>query len=110
LHYSDVVEVARSLNGHNIVPRVYPYSSVFIRNVDAPIVTVRRLILATLCALATLLVPNPAPADSLRAKLDGDGIHDRIEFGRRSREFDIRLSAARCWQGPRGPWLPAAGH
>ena len=78
-----MVEVARSLNAHNI----------------RPILTmIRRLILTTLCGLAALLAPNLAQADSLRADLDGDGIHDRIEFRDGSRELAIRFSATRRWQ------------
>jgi hypothetical protein len=65
LHYSDVVEVARSLNAHRITP----------------IRTIRRLILATLCGLAALLVPSLAQADSLRADLErghGRSRHTRL--------------------------------
>jgi hypothetical protein len=80
------------LNGHRIRARIRPVL------INVPILTVRRLILATLCGLATLLVPDLAHADSLRADLDGDGIHDRIEYRRGSRELAIRFSATRRWQ------------
>lgn len=58
LHYSDVVEAARSVNAHNITL----------------ILTIHRLILAALCGLAALVVPSPAQADSLRADLVGPGV------------------------------------
>jgi hypothetical protein len=92
LHYSDVVEVARSLNGHIIRARMHPVV------IHASIVAVRRLILATLCGLGALLVPSFAHADALGADLDGDGIHDRIEIRHGSRELAIRSSATRRWQ------------
>jgi len=72
------------LNGHSIV--------------NTSTVAIRRLVLATLCGVAALLVPTLAQADSVRADLDGDGIRDRVEFGRDSRELTIRLSATRRWQ------------
>lgn len=50
LHYSDVVEVARSVKGHSII--------------DTSVLSVRRLIFATLCALAALLLPSLAQADT----------------------------------------------
>lgn len=80
------------MDGHRIRTRIH---SVLIH---APIRTVRRLMLATLCGAAALLMPNLVHAESLRADLDGDGIHDQIEFGRGSREVAIRLSATRRWQ------------
>jgi len=46
-----------------------------------PILTIRRLILATLCGLAALLVPNLAQADSPRADLEsghGRSRHTRL--------------------------------
>jgi hypothetical protein len=67
-------------------------------SVNTSTVAVRRVILAALCGVAALLVPTLAQADSLRADLDGDGIRDRIEVGRGSRELAIRLSATRRWQ------------
>jgi len=63
-----------------------------------PILTLRRLILATLCGLAAWLVPALAHADSLRADLDGDGVRDRIEYGQGSRALAIRFSATHRWQ------------
>src|SRR4051812_7606740 len=81
---SSGAEVEASLNGHRIVNR--------------SIVVLRRFALATLCAVAALLAPTLAQADSLRADLDGDGIRDRIELGRGSRELAVRLSATRRWQ------------
>ncbi|MFL6280272.1 MAG: FG-GAP repeat domain-containing protein [Vicinamibacterales bacterium] len=72
------------MNGHSIV------------NTSA--LAVRRFILVALCGVAALLVPTVAQAHSVRADLDGDGIRDRIEFGRGARELAIRLSATRQWQ------------
>jgi hypothetical protein len=80
------------LNGHSIRARIHPVL------IHAPIRTVRRLMLATLCGTAALLMPNLVHAASLRADLDGDGIHDQIEFRRGSPEVAIRLSATRRWQ------------
>lgn len=65
------------MNGHSIRMRTHPCSSLLIRGLRAPIRRVRRLILVPVCGLAVLLVPN----------LDGDGIHDRIEFQRGSRDL-----------------------
>ena len=67
-------------------------------SVNTSTVGVRRFILATLCGVAALLAPTLAAADSVRADLDGDGIRDRIEFGRGSCELAIRFSATRRWQ------------
>ena len=65
------------MNGQSIRARTHPCSSLLIRGLRAPIRRVGRLILVPVCGLAVLLVPN----------LDGDGIHDRIEFQRGSREL-----------------------
>jgi len=61
-------------------------------------VVARKLILAAICSLAALLVPSLARADTVRADLDGDGVRDRIEFTRGSREFAIRFSSTQQWQ------------
>lgn len=84
LHYSGAVEVTRSLNVHRIT--------------DTWMRPVRRIFFATVCGLATLLAPNLAQADPLRADLDGDGIRDRIESGRDSHELSVRLSRTHQWQ------------
>jgi hypothetical protein len=86
------------LNGHSIPVRIPRCSSVLIDRVNTPILVICRLALTAVCTLAALLVPNPAQAESLKADLDGDGIHDRIELRSGSRELDIRLSATRRWQ------------
>jgi hypothetical protein len=80
------------LNGHISRARIHPVV------IHASIVAVRRLILATLCGLSALLVPTFAHADDLGADLDGDGIHDRMEFRHGSGELAIRLSATHRWQ------------
>jgi hypothetical protein len=67
------------LNGHSII--------------HTSTVVARKLILAAICSLAALLVPSLAQADTVRADLDGDGVRDRIEFKRESREFAIRFSS-----------------
>jgi hypothetical protein len=72
------------LNGHSII---HTYTLV-----------ARKLILATICSLAALLVPNLAQADTVRADLDGDGVRDRVEFKPGSREFAIRFSSTQQWQ------------
>jgi len=77
LHYSGRVEVARALRGESIV--------------NTPIITVHRLLVAALCSVATLLIPNVAHAECLRADIDGDGLHDRIEASRRLSEPVVRL-------------------
>ena len=72
------------MNGHSII---HTYTLV-----------ARKLILATICSLAALLVPNLAQADTVRADLDGDGVRDRVEFKPGSREFAIRFSSTQQWQ------------
>ena len=84
LHYSGAVDVGRSLNDRSIL--------------KMPPVMLRRFIVAALCGFATLAVPNVAQADSFKADLDGDGIHDRIEVTGGSRELAIRFSSTRRWQ------------
>jgi hypothetical protein len=63
-----------------------------------PLVALRRFMLTALCGFTTLVVPNVAQADSFKADLDGDGIHDRIEVTGGSRELAIRFSSTRQWQ------------
>ena len=72
------------MNGHSII-----HTSTLVA---------RKLILAAICSLAALLVPSLAQADTVRADLDGDGVRDRVEFKRGSREFAIRFSSTQQWQ------------
>jgi len=58
---------------------------------------IRRYAAAALCSLFALTVPAAAGAEPLRADLDGDGIHDRIETGRHPGLLAVRLSGTRRW-------------
>jgi len=72
------------LNGHNTI---YTWR-----------LTAGRLVLAAFCGLAALVTSSAAQADPLRADLDGDRVHDRIEFGRGFHQLNVRLSRTQRWQ------------
>jgi hypothetical protein len=60
-----------------------------------PLSHVRRYAVAALCSLFAVVLPTAAGAETLRADLDGDGIHDRIELIRRSGLLTVSLSGTR---------------
>lgn len=60
-----------------------------------PLAYVRRYAVAALCSLFAVVLPTAAGAETLRADLDGDGIHDRIELIGRSGLLTVSLSSTR---------------
>jgi len=57
----------------------------------------RRCAAVALCCIFALVVPASAGAETLRADLDGDGVHDRIEVSRRPGLVAVRLSGTGHW-------------
>lgn len=66
--------------------------------VNTPIITVHRLLVAALCSVATLLIPNVAQAECPRTDIDADAVHDRIESRGRPTELAARLAAIGHWR------------
>lgn len=60
-----------------------------------PLAYVRRYAAAALCGLFAVVLPAAAGAETLRADLDGDGVHDRIELTRRPGLLTVSLSGTR---------------
>jgi hypothetical protein len=58
---------------------------------------IRRCAAVALCCIFALVVPASAGAETLRADLDGDGVHDRIEVSRQPGLVAVRLSGTRDW-------------
>jgi hypothetical protein len=57
-----------------------------------PLAHVRQYAAAALCSLFAVFLPTAAGAETLRADLDGDGLHDRIELIRRPGLLTVSLS------------------
>lgn len=60
-----------------------------------PLAYARQYAAAALCSLFAVVLPAAAGAETLRADLDGDGIHDRIELTRRPGLLTVSLSCTR---------------
>ena len=60
-----------------------------------PLACARQYAAAVLCSLFAVVLPTAAGAETLRADLDGDGIHDRIELIRRPGLLTVSLSGTR---------------
>ncbi len=57
----------------------------------------RQYAVVALCSAFAVVLATAAGAETLRADLDGDGVHDRIETGRRPGLFAVRLSGTHRW-------------
>lgn len=58
----------------------------------------RRYAAVALCSLFALVAPAAAGADPLRADVDGEGVHDRIDLSRSPALLAARLARTRHWQ------------
>jgi len=63
----------------------------------APKFAIRRYAAAALCVVFALALPTTAGAEPLRADLEGDGLHDRIDPERQPGLLAARLSRTRHW-------------
>lgn len=60
-----------------------------------PPVRIRHSIAVALCAVIALAVPAAGEAGTVRADLDGDGVHDRVEASRAAGVLTLRLTGTR---------------
>ena len=62
-----------------------------------PVFTMRRCAAVALCSLVAVALPAAAGAEPVRADLEGDAVHDRIDPERQPGLLAARLSRTRHW-------------